>query len=546
MFLQISNTDSLNEMSSSKGQTQFLVLFIVIVGLALIWFIINSSKTKKIKEINEKIKNRNSDENKNNPSGKSSINNSSEYKSKTEITAREHLNEISKHGLIPSEIVTNKVKYIGYNPTKKFKQKIPFCYPYVIMPEPACIIKYSQKGRIGQKGFTETKFKNYLESYFTNPFQLSDDDFILITEGHRPFEPDFSLINENKEINIFVDIEIDEPYEGINNIENRKPTHYQYFDSNRDEALKRRGWITIRFAELQIYQEPLGCCLFISEVLKEINPDYKIPEKLANIQKVNPIRQWTKDEAENLSKENYREKYLGIGRFNTQVPLANKTLNIKETKSGRLVEEQINKILHNQSIQNNDALKNDTQKVIEIIRTAIRDPLSRYIEVSYEGKKTIIRPYKITSGILKGECFVENNIRNFDISEINILKTKSSSYKFMERGVLDFDEIRNIITREKVQKYNPDYIRFFNSSSISWSLKDFTIEDIEKKTKCAEDVYSFGFGITIKIEQFAITAPEQELITRLKLSKNFLCAFCYRRKEMRVFNFQDIRQWEVF
>lgn len=289
MFLQISNIDSLTNISSSGGKAQLLLFsFFIIIGIVLIWLIIKGSKTKKSKERNQKRENPISYEKKNNITDISPASKNTEYESKNVIAIGEQLIKNSEQEFTSLEIIeTERIKHIGYKPTKKFEQKAPFSYPYVIMPEPDCIIKYPQKGRTMQKGFTEMKFKFFLELYFKNPFQLSDNDFVLIKEGYRPYEPDFTLINERDRINIFLDIEIDEPYEGLNEIANRKLTHYQDCDSIRDMALKARGWITIRFAELQIYQEPLGCCLFISEVLKEIIPNYKIHEELIKINKVN-------------------------------------------------------------------------------------------------------------------------------------------------------------------------------------------------------------------------------------------------------------------
>ena len=129
------------------------------------------------------------------------------------------------------------------------------------------------------------------------------------------YEPDFSLLNEKEGINIFLDIEIDEPYEGINDVNNRKATHFQYADTNRNNEFKNRGWIVIRFAEIQIHQNPEGCCLFIAEVIKSIYPQFNIPQDLVTAKRLEPIQQWTKELALTWSKEKYREQYLGIDRF---------------------------------------------------------------------------------------------------------------------------------------------------------------------------------------------------------------------------------------
>ena len=154
------------------------------------------------------------------------------------------------------------------------------------MPKPNCVIKFPQKRRTGRKGYKEEDFKKHLTTFFINVFQFFDDRFILIKGNSKPFEPDFTLIDEKDDINIFLDVEIDEPYEGINDISKRKATHYQLADSNRNNAFKSRGWIVIRFAEIQVHQNPKGCCLFIADVIKNIYPQYNIPDTVLSANQI--------------------------------------------------------------------------------------------------------------------------------------------------------------------------------------------------------------------------------------------------------------------
>lgn len=553
MLLQISSSDTLTKISTSGGQTLYLVLFLIlIVGIFIIWLITKSSRTIKTEGSSGKLKSYNSSEDKKENVGNDIYTNdkTTQSKSKNEIKTKDERIKTGKQELSSLEVVTTEdVKYIGYTPTMKFEQKIPFHYPIVIMPEPNCFIKYSQKGRTRQKGFTETKFKTYLETYFKNPLELSDNDFILIKESYRPYEPDFTLINEKNGINIFIDIEIDEPYEGLNVIANRKLTHYQDSDSNRDTALKTRGWITIRFAELQIYQEPKSCCLFIAELLEEIDPRFAIHEELKNALKINSIKQWTIEEAEKMSKESYREKYLGILNFNNQISDSN-ALEIRETKSGSLVEERIKeKKTDNLLTQNVESLKN-SQNVIKMIESTIDVGGSVFYSFNYEGKETIVWAREVNSGVLKGICLIENTYQYFDILKINslVIKNITNYYKYMVDGHLDLDYIRNKIQGDKYVKIYPsDYIRIYNWYECwSWSLKDFSVEDIEVKKRCTQESdMPPDRGLTMKVEKFSLTSPDQRLITELKLNKNFLCAYCYRRKEMRVYYLYNIRKWQI-
>lgn len=196
--------------------------------------------------------------------------------------------------IIEPESEPLKPKHIGYNPISIFAQTEPLNYPYVIMPSrPECVIKFPQKGRTGRKGYKEEAFLQFVQKYFKDTFQIYDDRYVL-TKVNR-YEPDFSLLNEKEGINIFLDIEIDEPYEGINDINSRKATHFQYVDTNRNNEFKNRGWIVIRFAEIQIHQNLEGCCLFIAEVIKSIYPQFNIPQKLTAAKRIEPIQQWTKE-----------------------------------------------------------------------------------------------------------------------------------------------------------------------------------------------------------------------------------------------------------
>src|SRR5690606_9268907 len=168
---------------------------------------------------------------------------------------------------IDSEIENqNKVKYIGYEPSAEFEQQEPYNYPMVFMPKPNSVIKFPRKGKQGFKGYSEDILKKHLFIHFNKTFQLFDDRFVLYKSHRNPFEPDFALIDENNDINLFIDIEIDEPYDGIT----RQPIHYTNYNKQRDTFFKNRGWIVIRFAEYQVVKNTLGCCKFIVEVVASV------------------------------------------------------------------------------------------------------------------------------------------------------------------------------------------------------------------------------------------------------------------------------------
>jgi hypothetical protein len=203
-----------------------------------------------------------------------------------------------------------EVKRIKYKPSLQFNQVEPYSYPMVKMPKENSYIKFSKKGRSNKLGYTENSFFNELNRYFSSQFKVYNDRHILLNNNYSAYEPDFLLINEKTEKNIFINIEIDEPYDGIS----RVPTHELNSDVYRDLFFTNRGYIVIRFTEKQIFEEAKQCCVFISNVIKSIDSTYvdnnlKLPDNLT-IEK-----QWDSLQAKKWAIERYRENYLGIEQF---------------------------------------------------------------------------------------------------------------------------------------------------------------------------------------------------------------------------------------
>jgi hypothetical protein len=229
----------------------------------------------------------------------------------------------------------SKIKYIGYEPVMKFEQRAPYSYPMVFMPNRKSVIKFPRKGRQGTKGYTEDLFKSFLLINFKNTLQILMTDLSCIKKIKILMSLTSSLIDEKNGLNLFIDIEIDEPYDSIFSTANS----YRY-NKQRDTFFKNRGWIVIRFAEIQIFKEPLKCCKLISQVIKSVNSTFLIKEQLASIDDLLPIKQWDKSQALLWAKTNYREDYLGSPKFKKQQHI--KILqNLYETEIGALIEQQV-------------------------------------------------------------------------------------------------------------------------------------------------------------------------------------------------------------
>ena len=409
----------------------------------------------------------------------------------------------------------SKPKHIGYNPINIFAQTEPLNYPYVIMPSrPECVIKFPQKGRTGRKGYKEEAFLQFVQKYFKDTFQIYDDRYVL-TKVNR-YEPDFSLLNEKEGINIFLDIEIDEPYEGINDINSRKATHFQYVDTNRNNEFKNRGWIVIRFAEIQIHQNPEGCCLFIAEVIKSIYPQFNIPQKLTAAKRIEPIQQWTKELALTWSKEKYREQYLGIDKFGC-LPETPSTITIIQDKEAE------NEVI------------DDTLTVIEkemptprsIVEKAIQS--NKYVAFQYEDKKTIVKPSKCDNRIIEGFCYVKNTVREFEVSKIRDIQLKNNyctiSLSADKLGIKNVANIMNIIIP------NHKYVRM----EYTKPARSFVILDPETK--------QFK-PVRTEAETSIRTISDIQLDTE-GWGEDYIRAYCHKREDGRTFYFARISLLEV-
>jgi len=203
---------------------------------------------------------------------------------------------------------SSTAKRIGYLPSDKFAQTEPYKYAVVKMPQKNSLIKFPRKGRSDKKGFKEDDFLIHLNRHFKTTFSVFNDRHIP-TENGRPYEPDFVLSSEKDNKNIFINIEIDEPYDGWL----RTPTHCIGENDLRDDFFTKRGWIVIRFAEIQIHQEPQKCCSYIAKVIQSI--DSTFTSDLLNQTNPKENNQWDNLQAKKWASQKYREEYLGIDNF---------------------------------------------------------------------------------------------------------------------------------------------------------------------------------------------------------------------------------------
>ena len=561
MIILVTNKDTLDSLShaSVSNLNMGLLILIVTITIGLIVIFYLKIGTKKKSPINETLE-------KEIPAVTKTKLSSKEKQSSIEIQVGENRKTIQS-GLIKKEVIKKEIvkeeknkseinksieptlvkvietikpekeeqskeKYIGYNPINIFAQPEPLNYPYVNMPKPNCVIKFPRKGRSGRKGYKEENFKIYIERYYRSDFQVFDDRFILVKNNPKPFEPDFTLIDENNGINIFLDIEIDEPYEGLNDIKERKPTHYQQSDTNRNNAFKNRGWIVIRFAEIQVHQAPNSCCRFIADVLKSINSKYVAPENLSKYEKLTPLRQWTKEEAEKWSLERYREKYLGIDSFG--ITINNDEINnIEETDIGNIIEDKVEDDKFIPIV----TLSTTSNAKLDKIYSAINS--NKYLSFKFDKENTVVKPIKLAEDKLTAFCFVKNRERNFPIYNITELTLKDTYYTLRVAGpTIGLEQITNAVNTAIIY-HKLIRMKYTRSSWTNMVVDRETGELMIDRIEAEESIR------TINDVQLSINALAQEHIEAYNLNSNYITAYCNKREEQRTFRFDRIGEIEI-
>lgn len=201
---------------------------------------------------------------------------------------------------------------ILYNPNRHFAQVEQYLYPVVKMPQNNTILKLPRNGRSNQKGYKENDFFDQLKQNITE-IKMTNNVHMIIPNYNKPYEPDIVLFDKN--LNLYIDIEIDEPYDGYY----RYPTHFINpedeikQDNIRDLFFTESGWIVIRFTEKQVHCQANECVEFVRNVLNSLYNRNFVTETSCRREK-----QWDYNQCIQWQKIYYREKYLGIERFQKQ------------------------------------------------------------------------------------------------------------------------------------------------------------------------------------------------------------------------------------
>ena len=243
---------------------------------------------------------------------------------------------------------TDELK-IKYHPNQFFEQEDLYKYPLVKMPHEGASLKLPRKGRAMGKGYKESDLQKAILTYIPG-IEVDIDLHMAIPFYNKPYEPDIVLID--RELNLYIDIEIDEPYDGYY----RFPTHVIEKDDTRDLFFTESGWVVIRFTERQVHHQEEQCIAHIKDVLNSIY-NYRLEESSNCISEP----QWDYQQSVRWEKSHYREKYLGIEKFGKQKSTSQIIVDVNEAEG---IENNINrtKKLKSATPQENIAFEDETHK----------------------------------------------------------------------------------------------------------------------------------------------------------------------------------------
>ena len=148
-------------------------------------------------------------------------------------------------------------------------------------------------------GRSEAKLNKYLYRYFGS--NIYTKLTLTIPNYEYPYSPDFAYIDRS--LNLHIDIEVDEPYSY-----SEKPIHYIGKDELRNRFFLQKGWLVIRFCEQQVEKHPDRCCKMVAQVISEVSGDHSLLKSFFGIDDLEPLPQWTYDEAEQMCKDRVRDR----------------------------------------------------------------------------------------------------------------------------------------------------------------------------------------------------------------------------------------------
>ena len=361
----------------------------------------------------------------------------------------------------PNQEQTDDLKIL-FTPNDHFSQDKDYLYPVVKMPKNNCLLKLPREGRTNQKGFKEDDFYNQIKTHIPQ-IEITNNVHMVIPNFNKPYEPDIVLYD--KKLNLYIDIEIDEPYDGYF----RYPTHYVHpeeevkKDDIRDLFFTESGWVVIRFSEKQVHCQPNECIDYIKNTLNSIyNKHFDTSVKC------NRENQWDYNLCIQWQKIYYREKYLGIERFRKQY--SNKEIEINSDEL-EVIESAIQrtKLFQNNSWNSNIAFDEESHKYIH--------PKDETGNAEYISVTTLIErffPFDL-------KRYIEKKAKDEDRTEEDVLdEYLTNRDEAAEKGTYLHKQIENFLKGVDYDFNIIEFQQFLDFYKKEISIRNLTFSDAEK------------------------------------------------------------------
>ncbi len=383
---------------------------------------------------------------------------------------------------------------IKYHPSQFFEQDdVIYTYPVVKMPQEESCLKLPRKGRAMGKGYKEADFYKAILANIPE-VEVDIDLHMAIPHYNRPYEPDIVLID--RELNLYIDIEIDEPYDGYY----RFPTHEVEKDDTRDLFFMESGWVVIRFTERQVHLQEKECIAYIKDVLNLI-VNYRLEESSSCISEP----QWDYQQAVRWEKAHYREKYLGIEKFGKQKSISEIIVDLNEAES---IERMLNrtKKLKSAALQDNIAFEDETH--------TYHHPKDDTGNAEYISVTTLIDrffPFDM-------DRFIQGKAKKEGRSEDDVLEEfLKNRDEAAEKGTYLHEQIENFLKGKKYDANSKEFTMFKNFYKQIVIAKGFEFVEAEKKVLLDE------FNVAGTVDAlFKKPNKEEYLIVDWKRSKKLL------------------------
>jgi hypothetical protein len=346
---------------------------------------------------------------------------------------------------------------INFFPNQFFEQEKEYVYPVVKMPKENSFLKLPRKGRALGKGYKENDLCNAILAQIPE-VEVQVDVHMVIPFYNKPYEPDIVLID--KALNLYIDVEIDEPYDGYY----RFPRHEIDKDEIRDLFFTESGWVVIRFTERQVHLQKKECIAYIKDVLNSI---YNF--KLEETSNCNSESQWDYQQAVRWEKEHYREKYLGIEAFGKQEITAELVVDLDEIDG---IEDNLNRTKKRSSptLQDNIAFEDETHKY--------HHPKDQTGNAEYISVTTLIDrffPFDM-------DRFIQNKARKEGRSELDVLEEfLRIRDEAAEKGTYLHEQIENFLKGKNHDSNFKEFAMFKEFYQQVIEAKGFEFVDAEKR-----------------------------------------------------------------